>query len=689
MKRSLFLLLSVALFAACTKDVEENLAANAETQAAYSKIVGQPSADAVKGMVVLRVDELVADRIEAGMTRSGGTRSGIESLDSRLDQVGVENFHRVFPVDDRFEADHRAAGLHQWYYVTFDREDDLMAAARTLSLDENIVSVSFDRKLKHYGREAEMIPVGDVTRAEAEMPYNDPLLSLQWHYNNDGTVSKVSTAGADVNAFNAWKIFSADENSPEIIVAVVDEPVQATHPDLKDNMWVNPDPEEVAKGLVHGANFVVIENKDDWWDINNDAYVEPLSWELTNLFINGSSRGYQYMDHGTHVAGTIAAVNNNGIGVAGVAGGNSGKGGNVKIMSCQIYRPIEQSTETESSEICTARALVWAADRGAAVANNSWGYDATSWDEAYFKKTTICAGIDYFIDYNKSTVLGGKGIVVFASGNSGDVNFGKYEIWPAAYSRVLAVSAIGPNFAPAYYADYGPWVDISTPGGNPRCSNGTDSSVPYNSWGNYGDGCVLSTIIDPATANTKRQPKNPRTESYAWSCGTSMACPHAAGVAALGLAYAAQIGKTFTLDQYKSLLLASTYSLKSYLPSAYKVTDMGAGGLDALKLLSGIAGYPALTIAVDSEMQSVDLAPVVGGAANRTCSVEIPAEAKTRLGITSNITTAPSGQWNVTCTKAGAALIYVSTKESVGSTNLRQPVLLISKAEVASNGGWL
>lgn len=690
MKRSLFLLLTVALFAACTKDFNENSVADAETQAAYAKI-SVPMPTAIPGMVVLRVDEAAADRIESGVTRSGGTRSGIESLDMRLDEVGVENFHRVFPVDDRFEADHRAAGLHLWYYVTFDQKSDLMAVARVLSLDENIESLSFNHTQKHFGRDAQMIPLSQGTRGETEMPYNDPLLPLQWHYNNDASVSKIAKVGADVNAFEAWKVFSADENAPEIIVAVVDEPVQATHPDLQDNMWVNPDPAEVARGLVHGANFAAVQqpSNEDWYDPTNTDFVAPLNWELTKVFKNGQSQGYAYMDHGSHVAGTIAAVNNNGIGVGGVAGGKSGKGGNVKIMSCQIYRPIEQSHETESTDICTARALVWAADRGAAIANNSWGYEGATLDEDYFKKMAVCAGIDYFIDFNKSTVFGGKGLLFFSAGNSGDVNKGKKTCWPGAYSRVLGVSAIGPDYTPAYYSDYGPWVDLSAPGGDPYKSNDYTSAAPYNSLGSYGDGCVLSTIIDPKTANTKNQPKTPRTDAYAWSCGTSMSCPHAVGVAALGAAYAASINKTFTLEEYKSMLLTSTISLKPYLSAAYGAADMGAGAIDALKLLCNIAGYPAVTVLADGELNEVSLKNVMGGVAVRTCMVKVSAEATTRLGITSSIEKAPQGVWRVSCTNPGVALVTVSTQDPVGGTVIAQPVLLVAKSAVTSNGGWL
>ncbi len=191
--------------------------------------------------------------------------------------------------------------------------------------------------------------------------------------------------------------------------------------------------------------------------------------------------------HGTHVAGTIAAVNNNGIGVSGIAGG-SGNDDGVKIMSLQILggAPIEQS-------------YIYAANNGAVISQNSWGYTTPG-----FVDQSVLDAIDYFIDeagaYPGSPMKGG--IVIFASGNSNTLT----AYYPAYYERVMAVSALGPDWKKASYSNYGDWVEISAPGGD-------QATGPKNG--------VLSTIPD---------------SQYGYIQGTSMACPHVSGIAALALA---------------------------------------------------------------------------------------------------------------------------------------------------------
>ena len=122
-----------------------------------------------------------------------------------------------------------------------------------------------------------------------------------------------------MNALEAWKTCKGD---PSIIVAILDEGVMYTHPDLAANMWCNPG-ESVQgaqtdgdgngyEGDLHGYNFVTESGDITWTDANDTG-------------------------HGTHVAGTIAAVNNNGIGVSGVAGGDGTPNSGVKIMSCQVF----------------------------------------------------------------------------------------------------------------------------------------------------------------------------------------------------------------------------------------------------------------------------------------------------------------------------------------------------------------
>ena len=162
------------------------------------------------------------------------------------------------------------------------------------------------------------------TRSAAEGEPNDPGFASQWHYRNLGEdhydFEKLNNnqvgakAGCDVNALEAWKTCTGD---PSIIVAILDEGVMYTHPDLAANMWCNPgETTQGAKtdgdgngydGDLHGYNFVTGSGDITWTDANDTG-------------------------HGTHVAGTIAAVNNNGKGVCGIAGGDGTPNSGVKVV---------------------------------------------------------------------------------------------------------------------------------------------------------------------------------------------------------------------------------------------------------------------------------------------------------------------------------------------------------------------
>ena len=197
---------------------------------------------------------------------------------------------------------------------------------------------------------------------------------------------------AAINLLSAWRYTAGDSR---VIVAVLDGGVKCDHKDLVANMWVN-------EGEVAG----------DGIDNDGNGYVDDVHGY--NFCANNAN--IQADDHGTHVAGTIAAVNNNGYLGCGIAGG-TGNGDGCRIMSCQIF---DGSSTASVSQI--AAAIKYAADNGAVIMNNSWAYAKGSYTtDSSFKNqfSALINAIDYFEQNAKLEGVIDGGIALFAAGNDG------------------------------------------------------------------------------------------------------------------------------------------------------------------------------------------------------------------------------------------------------------------------------
>ena len=415
--------------------------------------------------------------------------------------LGVTSIKRVFPHAGKFEERTRAEGLHRWYKIKYD------PSIATTKATDDLLSIP--------GIEA----VEPVRTVVSKAYFNDPRFEEQWHYYNDGSKDGFS-AGSDINVVPVWENYTT--GNPDVIVAVVDGGIDYEHEDLAGNYYG-------GFNFVRGTKQVVAHS------------------------------------HGTHVAGTIAAVNNNGIGVGSVAGGdfkNGQKG--VSLLSCQIT---EHDPDNPAQDLWAdgAEAIKWAADQGAVISQNSWGYVFETEEEqaAATIPKHLAAAIDYFIKYAGMDENGKQvgpmagGVVFFAAGNDGrpDDPIGKYD-------PVISVGAIGPEFNRASYSNYGDWVDIAAPGGQ-------------------APGMILSTIPD---------------NGYGIMKGTSMACPHVSGVAALVVSYFGGDGFTNTTLKEKIIKGANASALSKNAKIGPLVDAFGAMTYGGIIAPDPVASFTAVSV---------------------------------------------------------------------------------------------
>ena len=283
-----------------------------------------------------------------------------------------------------------------------------------------------------------------------------------------------------------------------------------------------------------------------------------------------------------------------------------------------------------------------------------------------------------------------------AAGNEGDV-YGDVRIYPAAYDPVIAVGAMDWSFRPAYYTDYGPWVDIAAPGGD-RYSGKTTRTASDGRTVFYSNAQILSTILcDDAIAYQDGR-KDGGMYGYGFMQGTSMACPHVSGVAALGLAYAAQNGKKYTPAEFKALLLSSVYGIDDCFAGSkdgelgpiadmavYK-NKMGGGCIDALKLLFAVKGTPAVYVRT-GEPVTVDFARYFGGDRSRVALTAASFVSPGNLGLSSSKAEFDGTKITFDCPEPGTSMLRISAVS--GDTEFVREFAVVSRAGLAANGGWL
>jgi len=488
----------------------------------------------VPGELVVQF-KLPSDQIETARKSGGDLSLGIPSLDKIADKYNVTIGRQLFKGAKPVTLKGNYFDLSRYYLLRFDPAADLDVVLEEFRKNPNVESVEKNAIHSIYATP------------------NDGYFSYQWYHNQ--------TSDHDIDSPEAWDI---ETGSTGIIVAILDSGTRYFHPDLggvnasysnpgasRGNMWINTAELNGSSGYDDDGNGYV----DDWigWDFI-DGVSNCWSGEDCNTEDNDPR---DFNGHGTHTAGIVGMITNDGYGMAGVAGGwNSGSqtvyGNGVKIMALRMgysYNYLGQEYGVVDMA-AAASAFYYAADNGADIASCSWGSSNSG---------GLGAAVSYFISSG--------GLVFVAAGNDGDQSADYLN----ARGDCISVAATDENDNGASFTNYGTWVDICAPGTN-----------------------IYSTFHDHS---------DPSTNYWASMGGTSMACPMAAGVGALIWSH----NPGWTASQVETQLYNSVENIDAYLSSKY-IGKMGAGRINAYDAVN--TGGPAAPVADFSGSPTSGTAPL-------------------------------------------------------------------------------
>ncbi len=409
--------------------------------------------------------------------KSGIVETGLRSIDVLNSRYKVRSMNKLL---DRHEIlaektgkidIFKAHGLDRIYLLTMPKNSDIADAMIKYKNDANVEYAE-----PNYFYYAALIP-------------NDPSFPLQYGLHNTGQTNGIMDA--DIDAPEAWNISKTSNN---IVIAVIDTGIDYLHDDLSSNIWRNT-------GEIPGNGI----------DDDNNGFIDDVyGWD----FVNNDNDPFDDQGHGTHVAGIIAAIGNNGKGITGI-------NWQAKLMAVKFLNSLGSGTNSDAIE-----AIQYAVLMGANITSNSWG--SYGYSQALYNAISAADSADV--------------LFVAAAGND-DVSNDMIPFYPASYnlSNIISVAATNHSDEKAWFSNHGSIVDIAAPGVDVL------STVPRG----LCDGC------------------NP--SGYGYKSGTSMATPHVSGVLGLLLSQYSELD----IKDAKAIIeksgdsIASDYPIGSRL-NAYK-----------------------------------------------------------------------------------------------------------------------